>query len=501
MNKLVKMCATLARIRRASPKQPIAYNFPASNPANMVFIPKNKLFSRRNMLFASENMVSAVANIVFVPANTRFLLRNTLSPTQNLRATPANKVSQPTNTYVTTRNTHSEARNFCHTTTQSYATSREPHYSRRPRAKFFPTSDQPLLSNMLRLCACLLLITFHVVHAAPVEVTPKEMREAVQPQLAVSPDGTVHVAFGIGTAIYHTSSSDGRSFTPPVKIAELEKLALRMRRGPRIVATNDTLCVTAISHATGTLHGWTSADGGTTWKEQGALNSVAKSAREGMHGMAANGRGLAALAWLDLRSGKTELWSRISQDGGAHWGPEVRVYASPDGTICECCHPTVAIGPHGEIAAMWRNWLGGSRDIWASVSSDGGRTFPSARKLGSGSWQLKGCPMDGGSAVYDNSGKLHTVWRRESTVYSAILGSDEITIASSALQPVVTQVNDRPSIAYEQNGEVQLMTGARSPRSVGQGKAPVIVSNVKGTAYISWEGATGGIFITPVVAE
>jgi hypothetical protein len=351
---------------------------------------------------------------------------------------------------------------------------------------------------MLRLCASLLLITFHVLHAAPVEVTPKEMRDAVQPQLAVSPDGKVHVAFGMGTAIYHTSSSDGRSFTPPVKIAELEKLALRMRRGPRIVATNDLTCVTAISHATGALHGWTSSDGGATWKDQGALNSVAKSAREGMHGMAGNGRGLTALAWLDLRSGKTELWSRISQDGGAHWGPEVRVYASPDGTICECCHPTVAVGPHGEIAAMWRNWLGGSRDLWTAVSTDGGRTFPAAHKLGAGSWPLKGCPMDGGSAAYDSAGKLLTVWRRESTVYSTVLDSEEVPVASPAVQPVITQVKDRAIIAYEQNGDVELLIGSQAPQSLGKGKAPVVASNTDGTAYVSWEGSAGGIFVASI---
>jgi hypothetical protein len=354
---------------------------------------------------------------------------------------------------------------------------------------------------MLRLCACILLIMFHGLHAAPVEVTPKQMREAVQPQLAVTPDGKVHLVFGLGTTVYHTSSSDGRRFSPPVKIAELDKLALRMRRGPRVVATNDIICVTAVSHATGTLHGWTSTDGGTTWKDQNALNSIAKSAREGMHGMAANGRGLVALAWLDLRSGKTELWSRISHDGGAHWGSEVPVYASPDGTICECCHPTVTIGPRGEIAAMWRNWLGGSRDLWAAVSTDGGRTFPAPRKLGTGSWPLKGCPMDGGSAVYDNAGKLLTVWRRESTVYSASLDGEETTVASPALQPVIAQVKGRTFIAYEQDGEVRLLISPPSSRSIGPGKAPVIASNADGTAYLSWEGATGGIFITPAVAE
>src|SRR5687768_16413527 len=150
---------------------------------------------------------------------------------------------------------------------------------------------------MLRLCVCILLTAFHGVKSAPVEVTPQELHEGVQPQLAISPAGKVHLTFGLATAIYHTRSNDGRTFTLPVKIAELDKLVLRMRSGPRIAATNDTIRITAISHATGTLHGWGSTDDGKTWRDQGSLNSIAKSAREGMHGMAGNGLGITALAW------------------------------------------------------------------------------------------------------------------------------------------------------------------------------------------------------------
>ena len=51
----------------------------------------------------------------------------------------------------------------------------------------------------------------------------------------------------------------------------------------------------------------------------------------------------------------------------------------------------------GRVAVMWRNWLNGSRDMFAALSSDGGKTFATAQKLGSGTWKLNGCPMDGGS--------------------------------------------------------------------------------------------------------
>src|SRR5688572_19919172 len=73
--------------------------------------------------------------------------------------------------------------------------------------------------------------------AKPVEIIPPELRGAVQPQVAVSPDGRIHIVFGRNDAIFYTSSPNGRMFSPSVKVGALEKLALRRRRGPRVAAT------------------------------------------------------------------------------------------------------------------------------------------------------------------------------------------------------------------------------------------------------------------------
>ena len=193
-----------------------------------------------------------------------------------------------------------------------------------------------------------------------------------------------------------------------------------------------------------------------------------------------------------------ELWSRTSRDGGENWGPEVRIYASPDGHICECCHPSVAIGPKGEIAAMWRNWLDGSRDMWTAVSTDGGKTFPEPRKLGQGSWPLKGCPMDGGGIAFDPDGKLISVWRREATVYSAGLADPENQLCTIAAQPVVAQTSSGLAMAFENNGQIMLTVNGELPKPIGTGKAPALASNASGAAYIAWESANGGMEIERV---
>ena len=303
----------------------------------------------------------------------------------------------------------------------------------------------------LLLLACMAVST---LTAAPVEIVPPEWRGAVQPQVAVAPSGRIHVVFGKDTAIYHTSSADGRAFSVPVKVGELEKLALRMRRGPRVTATDRLLLVTAISHADGNLHAWTSADGGKMWREGAPLNSTAKAAREGLHALAGDGRGLVAAVWLDLRSGGTELRGRVSRDGGATWGADASIYASPDGHICECCVPGVALGPRGEIAAMWRNWLGGARDLWATMSTDGGEHFAPARKLGSGSWKLQGCPMDGGGLAVSADGGLLSAWRREGRVFTASGPEEETLLATQAAQPLIVRSGPRVATFWEAGGAV-----------------------------------------------
>ena len=72
---------------------------------------------------------------------------------------------------------------------------------------------------------------------------------------------------------------------------------------------------------------------------------------------------------------------------------------------------------------MWRNALGGSRDMYLATSRDG-VTFPTPQKLGNGTWKLNACPMDGGGLAVSSS-KILTAWRRETNVFLAEPGEPE----------------------------------------------------------------------------
>jgi hypothetical protein len=357
---------------------------------------------------------------------------------------------------------------------------------------FLSAVDPDFICAMLKRFTILVcLATAALLAADPVEIIPREFRGASQPQIAVSSSGRVHVAFGKENGIYHTSSKDGKSFSTPVRIGDLEKPALGMRRGPRITATNDLVLVTAISHGDGNIHAWTSQDEGETWNKEQAVNTAQNSAREGLQAITGDGHGLVAAVWLDLRDKGTEVWARVSRDGGLKWDAETRVYASPDGHVCECCVPSVAISARGEIAVMWRNWLAGSRDMYLSTSSNG-KDFSPAKKLGSGTWKLNGCPMDGGGLTFGLDGRWAAVWRRERDIFASDPNTPEKQIASGVVQPVSGYAGKSAVVLWEENGGLLFKSGTAEPSRFADGAKWASIASGPEVAYVAWEGTLNG---------
>ena len=151
----------------------------------------------------------------------------------------------------------------------------------------------------------LFLIAGNILNGAePVRVVPAGFEsDPRQPQAAVDEAGSIYITFGAGVAVYCCKSTDGgKTYAAPIKIAEVPRLALGMRRGPRIAAKGEALVVTAISHDSGNLMGWHPSDGGKSWHEPVNVNDSINSAREGLHAMARGTDGMLFCAWLDLRN-------------------------------------------------------------------------------------------------------------------------------------------------------------------------------------------------------
>lgn len=323
---------------------------------------------------------------------------------------------------------------------------------------------------------------------------------AKEPQLAVR-GKTVYVAYGAGDRLYVQRSDDaGARFAPPVSLPTAGHLALGMRRGPRVACAGPTLVVTAVygrqgGGKDGELTSWRSTDGGKTWKGPTPVSDVPGAAREGLHAMAATADGTLACAWLDLRAKGTAVWVAVSTDGGASWSPNRPAYRSPSGSVCECCHPSLAFGPRGRLYLMFRNALDGARDMYLTASDDLGATFAPAQKLGRGTWPLNACPMDGGAVAVTPEGRVETVWRRNHKVYACAPGQPERELGDGT-QPWLALVEGRPLTVWLDDAGSIRTAGPRPAPALPKGVDPVVAA-VGGQALAAWADGDGGIRVQP----
>jgi len=295
------------------------------------------------------------------------------------------------------------------------------------------------------------------------------------------------MVFGSGESIWFTRSTDnGRSFSAPAKVATLPKLLLGRHRGPRLVISGEAMIVSAIATESDLFY-WRSTDGGRTWSQAAVINDQPKSAREGLHAMAADEQGHVAAAWLDDRiPGGKRLWGAFSNDAGATWSKNVMLYQAPGRTICECCHPSlVSLGP-GEFAVMWRNVIDGARDFYTLRIRDG-KPVSEAVKQGTGTWKLDACPMDGGGLAVRN-GELVSAWRREHDVYLAEAGQPEVKLGPG--QDIALAVNAKGAytIWSSTTGIEARLPGSSDNLHVSDaGAFPSLLTLPDGAILAAWE--------------
>jgi len=324
-----------------------------------------------------------------------------------------------------------------------------------------------------------------------------------QPQLMVDESGVVHVAFGVNNNVKYSRSEDGgKKFTAPVTLPTVDVMSLGMRRGPRVAVSGRTVCISVIGGKQGKGRDgdvlvFRSNDNGQTWQGPVAANDKADSAREGLHGMASGPKGELCCVWLDLRDDKTEVYSSISRDAGETWSENVLAYRSPGGSVCECCHPSVTISTDGKIHVLFRNSLHGKRDMYLTTSSDGGKSFGKADKLGTGSWTFDHCPMDGGSLTVLKDKDVATIWRRDKQIYfTKSAGAKEIELGTGE-QPCIAGSNEGPIAVWlrKRGGPLHVrLPGSTTPLQLAPaaGDPSIAVGGPKkDVVVVAWEERSG----------
>jgi hypothetical protein len=358
-------------------------------------------------------------------------------------------------------------------------------------------------------------LTAHTFGGDAIEIASGSVpNQPQQPQIASDGSGSVHVVYGAGDQVLYARLAEGANrFTEPSVLPSSGVIALGMRRGPRLALAGKSICISVIGGSQGRgrdgdVLAYHSTDQGKSWNGPIHVNDTPGSAREGLHAMAACPNGQLCCAWLDLRSKKTEIYSATSDDGGATWLKNVLVYRSPDGSVCECCHPSVTFDAKGKLYVMWRNSLAGARDMYLASSTDAGKTFSTAVKLGAGTWPLNACPMDGGFLAVSPNGTVSTAWRRSTQIYVAPIDGQEMLLGTGR-QPWIAANSAGSYVLWvtQKNGKL-LMSGPRTKQPTelaANANDPVIVpaANKDGQMIAAWEERHGekSVLICKVIEQ
>jgi hypothetical protein len=236
----------------------------------------------------------------------------------------------------------------------------------------------------------------------------------------------------------------------------------------------------------GDLLAWRSDDDGVSWSKPAKINDTAASAREGLHAVAVSQDGELAAVWLDLRDTGTRLYGAFSSDQGASWSRNVLLYESPSGTICQCCDPSVAFTGKRRVTVMFRNVFDGTRDM-SLLTWDLGGAISHPEKLGTGSWHIDACPMDGGGIANDGR-RTVTAWRREHTVYLDQPGEPEVALGEGK-DVSLTITRNGPLVIWTGSSGIELWKRG-DPKGCTLSRAgafPTLVALPNGTALAAWE--------------
>ncbi len=330
----------------------------------------------------------------------------------------------------------------------------------------------------------------------PILIAAGDANGPKQPQAAIANDGTLYVVFGSGEEVSVSSSRDhGKSFSKPVVAFRVPNLSLGMRRGPRITCFGDALIVTAIGGKQGKgrdgdVLAWHSSDRGQSWKGPVQVNDQNDSAREGLHAMAVSSSGEAWCTWLDLRNQRTELFVAKSVDGGASWSPNQLVYSSPEKSICECCHPSMAVDGD-TVHVLFRNSLAGNRDMYlTSLQPPLDKSKTRSMQLGKEHWRLNQCPMDGGMLAIDSDGLVSTVWRRNREIFFARNDGKAEQMLAPGEQPWVVSTKAGPIVVWSTRRDGSLML-----QSISQDEATEVATSARDAVVVAQSKNATVVFV------
>jgi hypothetical protein len=326
-----------------------------------------------------------------------------------------------------------------------------------------------------------LSILLFCVALSPCGSAQNVLADGEQPQITIDSQGIVRIIFGREDKIFYSISKDrGATFSEPVLVGRVEDMHLGMTRGPQLGTSRDYSVVTAMD-TKGNIHSFVLDHKAGSWTNAKNINDMDASAPEGLMGLTADDNNNFYAVWLDLRLNRKNNICFAALKGNTSWSRNKIIYKSPEGSVCSCCKPSV-VADGSVVSVMFRNWIKGSRDMYLIASSDKGQTFDEAQKLGTGTWKLDACPMDGGGLSLDSKNVIRTVWQRDGQIFSARPGQPETPVGKGRSCSISNNV-----FGWAQDGNLIIKRENGHEMALGDGAALQLAHFSNGDFVAVWE--------------
>lgn len=291
----------------------------------------------------------------------------------------------------------------------------------------------------------------------------------IQPQVAVSDDGTIHLLYfkgdPLGGDLFYTHSKDGEIFATPIRVNSASRTAIAVGniRGGRITTgRRGSIYVTWNGSQTATR-----SNGGRTPMLYTRLNK-ARTAFEpernliqsayGIDGggaITADRAGRVFVFWhAPASAGEGEqsrrVWMTRSQDDGLTFEAERVAWKEPTG-VCGCCSLNAFADGLGNLFVLFRaahEMV--HRDMYLLKSQDHGNTF---RGSDVSPWTVGYCVMSTEAFARGSNGLL-AAWETEKRVHFGRIPEDHTQLSDSV--SVVGTNQKYPSLAESRQGTTLL---------------------------------------------
>jgi hypothetical protein len=262
---------------------------------------------------------------------------------------------------------------------------------------------------MLAIVACLLAAQNAEEMPDPVAVAD----QAIQPSLALDPDGGVYVAMiRKGNIEVAVSTDAGKTFAAPVAALDAKgKAQGGQQRGPRIaVDSKKRIYVTApVFLEIGDRPGGTpppdlwlavSTDRGKSFGKPVRLNELPGTVPEALHAAAVAPGGDLHVAWLDAKRGKGQdlVHAKVTEQGRKI----VRTLVAS--AVCERCAPAVAVDAKGAPVLAFREGPG-KKTRQTLFAGPAGGAFDRPVRANHFDTAVTACPMDAPAIAVSPDGK------------------------------------------------------------------------------------------------